>query len=560
MESPDCSRLNKLNPITDEIREQLKLRSKGCPDWICIKCECIVLEYVVLLSTSIESETLLQSVMGLNVEETDSQENINERFENEEDNDVHILIESDTDETQDIPDFKDEPMHEEYLEEIEFVELTNNKTFINSKRSRSKISFDKVGNMLKCNACGKLSGSKKLHNSHVACVHTRPHLCPIKGCGKAFGIPGFVRKHIQQVHSGKKRRKYVSKRALKIIPGQTLEEIVINKSPEPPVECTECGQTFPESSRLTFHMKQVHGEANIPCEICGRLFNEIKLRAHIKIHDPQYECYFCQKKFIEKYMLRRHIQFHHLGITNYVCKKCGKAFESSQRLRMHWLYSHSSLEEKAKLLLKRRQHQPRIKPEHLRGYCQYCSMRFDDKSELIKHVKEHTLVHSCDICSKRFASEVVLQRHLETHKGKQYPFQCGLCDSRYATKSILNKHYTRVHEGRDHHTNKSNRQNSNKSYACFLCEQKFSEGRRLKEHLVATHTQSRYQCPHCAVRCICSRGIVSHLKRDHPGSLEAQPDVNLYFDRDEPTHTKLMEEYTKIFRGGSKIGFTVMVI
>lgn len=38
-------------------------------------------------------------------------------------------------------------------------------------------------------------------------------------------------------------------------------------------------------------------------------------------------------------------------------------------------------------------------------------------------------------------------------------------------------------------------------------------------------------------------GIEAHLRKDHPGVLELQPDVSVYFQRDDPSHTRIMNFY-----------------
>ena len=56
---------------------------------------------------------------------------------------------------------------------------------------------------------------------------------------------------------------------------------------------------------------------------------------HIQIHqDKSYECDFCDKKFAEKRLLKRHAVIH-LKITPYKCEKCNKGFKHNNQLYRH---------------------------------------------------------------------------------------------------------------------------------------------------------------------------------------------------------------------------------
>lgn len=196
-------------------------------------------------------------------------------------------------------------------------------------------------------------------------------------------------------------------------------------------------------------------------------------------------------------------------------------------------------------------------PEDQKGFCKICGLRFLDKTKLIQHVKEHTLIHKCKICAKKFSSEVSLKSHETTHKDVEHPFHCSSCDSRYATKALLKSHFNKIHGAQQwlctfcHKSLASARaldahekfHKGIKEYQCFLCEKEFVATRRLREHLIANHTESRYQCSACDVQCISQRGFEAHLKREHPELLEAQPNLNTYFYLDNPTHTNIMEKY-----------------
>lgn len=232
----------------------------------------------------------------------------------------------------------------------------------------------------------------------------------------------------------------------------------------------------------------------------------------------------------------------------YLCSECGENFANAYQLRRHSLRIHENIVCQKGLL-----------SDDQKGYCKYCGLRFLDKTKLIMHVKEHTLVLKCKICAKRFASEISLENHEKTHKEGDYSFQCTNCDSRYASKSQLKRHFDKIHVDQQwlcticHKSLSSARaldvheklHEGIKEYKCFLCKKQFSQTRRLREHLIANHTKSRFCCTACDVRCISQRGFEAHLRKDHPGMFEAQPNMKLYFVTDEPNHTNIMQEYQK---------------
>lgn len=56
----------------------------------------------------------------------------------------------------------------------------------------------------------------------------------------------------------------------------------------------------------------------------------------------KFKCYYsnCEKAYLTKYHLRRHINAAHLQIKSFVCSQCSKAFSSKQNYKEHEI-SHS---------------------------------------------------------------------------------------------------------------------------------------------------------------------------------------------------------------------------
>ena len=75
-----------------------------------------------------------------------------------------------------------------------------------------------------------------------------------------------------------------------------------------------------------------------PCEFCGKKFRDPSamsrhLKSHMGIKD--YVCSECGKAFTEKRYRVDHYNTAHLGLKNYPCEHCGKSFASYNSLSAH---------------------------------------------------------------------------------------------------------------------------------------------------------------------------------------------------------------------------------
>lgn len=358
-----------------------------------------------------------------------------------------------------------------------------------------------------CVYCNKGYSHRETMLQHVARIHEKKYKCDM--CDRYFGAKGHIKRHVSQVHSGVVRRKY--------------------------------------KPRLTKEM-QLASNHN------GYTIHNGTISKNTVGHN-EYICHHCNARSRNKEFLLRHLRSKHFKTfeneTKFLCTKCGVLCETQRKLWTHVTNHHSNTIKKIRGI-----------PEELKGFCKICGIKFDNKSDLIRHVKEHTLIYKCTFCLRKFASQVRLDNHSIEHRGNTYLYECTFhCGGKYQTKSRLNKHIKKVHlnSNENHSCNICYKTlYSGKSlqlhmklhtgsfdYNCFVCDKKFLTGRRLKAHLIATHTNSRYQCPKCDIRCICQRGIESHLRKQHPELWEKQPDVSNFFEKDEPKYSDLLEMYNQ---------------
>lgn len=115
-------------------------------------------------------------------------------------------------------------------------------------------------------------------------------------------------------------------------------------------QCTMCDKTFVNKSRLSRHMKLRHiGTARRQCEMCGRMSSGIwKLREHTRFcHNPNYDftCGECLYRFETEWKL----QLHSLKckgnefVKNANVIKIGQESKVNTRGTLKYRYTHSTI-------------------------------------------------------------------------------------------------------------------------------------------------------------------------------------------------------------------------
>ncbi|XP_066601141.1 PR domain zinc finger protein 5-like isoform X2 [Prorops nasuta] len=270
----------------------------------------------------------------------------------------------------------------------------------------------------------------------------------------------------------------------------------------PEYECSYCQKTFIQKKYLKRHM--VKHIATGKCKWCSHVFMSETDRKLHKCVAPNHECIQCKKKFVHKMHLTRHMKSHTaLKVVqkkvkkkqmckSVICEKCGDLFKNQHSLKQH-LRSHGE-----KLY-----------------ECDVCHSRF----HRIGVLKEHKAIHrnvqvACSICEKKLKSKKALDIHMLLHGNKKYQcdkcdkihgdkitYSCPHCPIQFTSKSSFDKHVS-------YHVKPA-------QYSCSLCPKSFHKEYQLKRHVQASHSGVTYRCPFCQMTARHRHSMKRHFERQH---------------------------------------------
>lgn len=165
---------------------------------------------------------------------------------------------------------------------------------------------------------------------------------------------------------------------------------MIRHTSEPKLPCDQCGKLFYTPHSLEIHRKMHFTIKPVPkmvvCKICldgeQRFTTPHLLNNHIlKMHsnaEPDIQCRYCDRKFLLRVQLARHVKSAHYLETGNIkkCDQCDKVVSSNLRLRLHIKTIH----------------------EGLRFHCPACSATFSFKHKMYSHIDK---THSSDAIKVR---------------------------------------------------------------------------------------------------------------------------------------------------------------
>jgi uncharacterized Zn-finger protein len=354
----------------------------------------------------------------------------------------------------------------------------------------------------RCNICGRSCRSKGTLKNHMA-VHVRENTdenlrCKI--CDRICGNAGSLALHMTSHEPEKKAR-----------------------------PCTYCEMVLPDKFKLRTHMRncpqhpantrsfiepvqEKASEVNKhKCSYCGKICgNKGSYKIHVMCYHNealQLQCNECEKKFVDKAELEKHIK---RSIKSDKVRYSGNAFKCSVK-GVRYLkkcpqcsQSFTSRELKSHIL--------RVHGRDVAFVCKFCGKGYDMLTKLEIHERQHTgeRPFECDICGKCFISPATLKDHKSRH-GALPQFECEICKKKFRHKAELRQHRL-IHD------------KNARIYVCHICGASHYKKQALEKHQMI-HTRERpFQCDICgksfSYRDVLRRHMLQHTGGEEPAYCE----------------------------------------
>ncbi|KAJ2942487.1 hypothetical protein O0L34_g16092 [Tuta absoluta] len=255
-------------------------------------------------------------------------------------------------------------------------------------------------NSIHCPVCKiYLSNMNNLKIHLTTHVDARPYVCNVPACGKSYKDKIHLTTHVDV-------RPYVCN-----VPacGKSYKDkvfFVVMPSTVNSIHCPVCKIYLSNMNNLKIHLT-THVDArpyvcNVPA--CGKSYKDKgTLKKHMVCHQPdrQFECEICQRVFLRKERVKRHI------ITVHGKRKCVE--------------------------------------------CDYCGVKFFSKAYLINHItKKHTkrrkFKYICDICGLKTYNKPSIVMHLKYGHLNDNDRECKICRTVYKKHEYLKHHYRFTHD------------------------------------------------------------------------------------------------------------------
>ncbi|XP_061923098.1 zinc finger protein 11-like [Entelurus aequoreus] len=312
--------------------------------------------------------------------------------------------------------------------------------------------------------------------------HPGNKTCPV--CGKNFLRAAAMRRH-QETHSENRDLRY---------------------------KCAHCDKRFRDQYDMNRHNMRVHEREepnsttedvvepgslemldNKNCSLCGKFFaRQVDMERHMKSHseDRPYKCLFCEKRFKNPYVLKRHQKeiCKSKELKSSVVKKCDEQPSDSPLLPLE-----GSPEGKV---------------------CPICSRTLPCSADIAKHLRSHTQERPfiCVTCDKGFKYRDTLKKHqiIHGHEGvreeasKSVEQILAEADAQTCSESQKNPEEAQPQKA------PPQRARSKALKVCPVCSRAFDNVKTLNRH-IQCHTEERpYHCVHCKKRFKHMHGLKRH--------------------------------------------------
>ena len=260
--------------------------------------------------------------------------------------------------------------------------------------------------------------------------------------------------------------------------------------------CHLCEKSFLNKNNLSKHIAFSH--TNNPdegvCDQCEKTFaNRYQLVDHKhKSHvEKKYSCDLCNLKFSSGWLREQHVKRKHLKLKDVACQKCAYKGFSVQHLRIHIINKHSD-----------------FKPYS----CELCPMAFSRVVGLYQHKETHenAMKNSkdipCAICGKMFISKKGAGRCEKKHQSEgRYKCRVENCEATFNGTQKRNRHQKKAHV--------TGKVANVEVYPCHKCDKAFKYRPDLKRHIKYVHEKPAavIACSICPTKCVSEARLKRHL-------------------------------------------------
>ncbi|XP_017865891.1 PREDICTED: transcription factor grauzone [Drosophila arizonae] len=250
--------------------------------------------------------------------------------------------------------------------------------------------------------CNKKFYKRSFLTDHID-RHSNPEKFKCQLCDRTFADKQCLRNHELLKHQPDEQKKFMCEHCPKRYTKQYLldQHRIIHK--ERNVPCDICERRFPNMSMLCTHVKMVHGNYGIMCDICaqvirGRAAFQRHQLEHAGITEPKVQCDICGSWHKNKYSLKKHVRRHNGSSEECTCNICGKVSPNRSAMLSHQRYVHNA--------------------DRVHG-CSVCKKKFKKAINLKEHMATHTgeVLYKCPHCPKTFNSNA--NKH--SHRKKSHP-------------------------------------------------------------------------------------------------------------------------------------------
>ena len=230
--------------------------------------------------------------------------------------------------------------------------------------------------------------------------------------------------------------------------------------------------------------KSYHLKFHWTCKFCRLYQYKLYPKSVKALHEREKQeqkwyksvCPYCNKKFIEQYQKKKHVELEHKK-NKLKCDECAKSFQCPQSLDYHKLSKHTTNARKS---------------------------------------------HNCSICHKSFLAKVTLNNHIKYMHTNERKFECSKCDSKFKQRKHLNEHSKKIHDFNPRQEDYW-QDLRKKIFQCENCSKNFSREVDFKAHVKAKHSNlETFTCDLCP-------NVYKHEKNLRQHKLEKHgPEINRY--------------------------------